>query len=83
LLQNLLNISIIIGNFKFLQIEYDLKLIYIANDISNDFYKILQNYIVNYILTDKELGRVKALYKSQNEFRNKIFKNKYKSLILE
>jgi hypothetical protein len=81
-LQTLLNISKIIGNFKLIQIEHDLKKLYIANNLYNptEFYKILQNYIINQILTDKELSRVKALDKTKTDF---LFKVSYKKKVFK
>jgi hypothetical protein len=84
-LQTLINISKIIGNFKMIQIEHDLKKLYTANNIFNptEFYKIFQNYLINQILTDKEISRVKALDKTKTDFlykvgyKKKVFKNNY------
>ncbi len=81
-LQTLVHISKIIGCFKLLQIEHDLKKIYIANNLYNpgEFFKVLQNYLINQILTDKELSRVKALDKTKTDF---LYKVSYKKKVFK
>jgi hypothetical protein len=61
-IQTLLNIAKVIGSYKFLKIEFDLKQLYFGKNLyySVDFVNILTNYFLNEVLTDTETIKLKT-----------------------
>jgi hypothetical protein len=68
-MQTLTNIAKIVGSYKFLQVEYNLKQLYIGSNLfySVDFVNILTNYFLNKVLTDSESSKLKAMDKTKIE----------------
>jgi hypothetical protein len=61
-IQTLLNIAKVIGSYKFLQVEFTLKQLYIGSNMyySVDFVNILTNYFLNQVLTDTDMIKLKT-----------------------